>query len=806
MKLCVALLFFLLAWVFAEENNFKNRDDSNLVDSAKIFKIEPDGNRNQNCSLEMHLGWESEVGSSVFNTPTIGYFLPDGHKQIVVATHSKYVEIIEHDGYKPFGWPITFENSEFHTTPIPFDIDGNGYDDLVLCDNHGSIFWVQLSEQGRYLHNFHSRVPRLEVKKDWFAGLDLDNLDTHVKLPYTKGYDKKKFKTREDAKANEKNLEPTKTKTGDEKVAPTITEPTSLGGTSKVDNKHGEYSSMTMKSLRERFYELFEELHGVKVDANTIDTVENMDREQLMEWFDFFEEMLTEPFSRRPIVDDNTILLDPHVMTTPVVVDLERDGRFELLVAVSYYFDPDEYLSEEFDDVKLSSYVAGAVVAFDVKTGIHLWSAHLDMTSAGNDHKPFMYSTPTVADLDGADDTEGRAMKEIIVGTSLGFIYVLDGKTGHTRKGFPVEMDSIEAQIVVEDLTGDGSLEIIAVDVSGNIAVFDKNGKELWEKHLGGYISQKPALGDVNGDGQLDIVVASGNGKVFALNAKNGSSLKGFPVQTDGDILNAPTLVALQTDLKIPKMGLDIIVASTKGGINVISPQGNGEHCYSHYDIGEHVFTQVLVDDLDEDGYLEFIFVTLPGTVMNFRTNAHMTSSLNTWKSSMRGEAVFTAGNYGTGIEILEYSIPKIRLDAEPKRYHNPNTKVIETRYFPFTEMTVRLRIRIYDRFEDGVFGIQAGYAGARPPIQFVNGTGEHTLEYNMKTYHEISKILPDMVVPLWVKMKNDNYQVYKDEVALHIPQPPEVRLMKFALLFLLAVIALFVSHALSGSGSFLPV
>jgi hypothetical protein len=47
---------------------------------------------------------------------------------------------------------------------------------------------------------------------------------------------------------------------------------------------------------------------------------------------------------KRVIIDeDGFVLVDAHILATPVIADLDSDSAPELLVAVSYYFDGDEY-------------------------------------------------------------------------------------------------------------------------------------------------------------------------------------------------------------------------------------------------------------------------------------------------------------------------------------------------------------------------------------------------------------------------------------------------------------------------------
>ncbi len=46
------------------------------------------------------------------------------------------------------------------------------------------------------------------------------------------------------------------------------------------------------------------------------------------------------------------------------------------------------------------------------------------------------------------------------------------------------------AQVAVEDINGDGALELVAVDLRGNCAAFSADGTELWERHLRSQLTQ----------------------------------------------------------------------------------------------------------------------------------------------------------------------------------------------------------------------------------------------------------------------------------------------------------------------------
>lgn len=56
-----------------------------------------------------------------------------------------------------------------------------------------------------------------------------------------------------------------------------------------------------------------------------------------------------------------------------------------------------------------------------------------------------------MADLDG----DGRS--EVIVGTSLGLLYVLDARSGFVLRGFPMQFGEIQSQVAVS-----GAFELLA--------------------------------------------------------------------------------------------------------------------------------------------------------------------------------------------------------------------------------------------------------------------------------------------------------------------------------------------------------
>ena len=61
-------------------------------------------------------------------------------------------------------------------------------------------------------------------------------------------------------------------------------------------------------------------------------------------------------------------------------------------------------------------------MVFDLRSKLIKWSQHLDLTTDTTRFKAHIFSPPTLVDV----NHDGKL--EIIVGTSVGFVYILDHK------------------------------------------------------------------------------------------------------------------------------------------------------------------------------------------------------------------------------------------------------------------------------------------------------------------------------------------------------------------------------------------
>eukprot|EP01026_Neomeris_dumetosa_P062169 TRINITY_DN5875_c0_g1_i5.p2 TRINITY_DN5875_c0_g1~~TRINITY_DN5875_c0_g1_i5.p2 ORF type:complete len:341 (+),score=48.23 TRINITY_DN5875_c0_g1_i5:216-1238(+) len=175
-------------------------------------------------------------------------------------------------------------------------------------------------------------------------------------------------------------------------------------------------------------------------------------------------------------------------------------------------------------------------------------------------------------------------------------------------------MGDIQGQVGVADVNGDRELEVVVGDMRGNIAVFTKDGKEVWERHLNGAISQGVTFGDVNGDGALNIVVGTQAGYVYVLNGKDGKDIQNFPQGTGGKIMSPILVTRLQDE---PQQNL--VVLAFDGFMYIFDGM---DGCADRVDIGEVSYTMVLADDLTGNGKLDLLVSTMNGNLYAYETPA----------------------------------------------------------------------------------------------------------------------------------------------------------------------------------------
>ena len=372
---------------------------------------------------ELRLAWTTKLGASIYSTPLLVPSSAAGGRAVWANTFVRYAEAIGGvDGHELPGWPYAFARSAFHTSPLAYDVDGDGIDEMLLVSFDAEVIF--LSPGGLPLRGRGFKLPKLKVKKDWFVGLH----DMHT-TPFKRSSHGLVGHEADDATDGD----PTDDVDGG---APGAADASAFGGDVGA---HGGLSAEAEASFGlfaadegDDDAELFEEDGDDGASAGS-------DEPRLLHWAERFEDET----ALRALDAQGYVYVDAHALSTPALADVDGDGAVELVLALSYFFEDDAIarLARHGIIVDKGQYVAGGVLAIDPGSGEVKWAVHLDLTTEHTKLRAYVYSPVTVADLDG------DGAMEVVIGTSMGFLYALDGRSGALRDGFPVQMNEIQAQV-----------------------------------------------------------------------------------------------------------------------------------------------------------------------------------------------------------------------------------------------------------------------------------------------------------------------------------------------------------------------
>ncbi len=169
--------------------------------------------------------------------------------------------------------------------------------------------------------------------------------------------------------------------------------------------------------------------------------------------------------------------------------------------------------------------------------------------------------------------------------------------------GFPITTgDEIWSSPALADINGDGNKEVIFGTNKGNLHAIGLDGKDIagFPVRLKDIIRSSPALGDLNNDGDLEIVVGCDDGLLYAIRG-NGSMLTGFPKETAGSIASSPSIGDIDGDKKP-----EVVVGSSDGGIYAWHSDGSIV-CGFPIVTGGEVWSSPALADMQGDGNLDII-------------------------------------------------------------------------------------------------------------------------------------------------------------------------------------------------------
>ncbi len=308
---------------------------------------------------------------------------------------------------------------------------------------------------------------------------------------------------------------------------------------------------------------------------------------------------------------------------SPCVLDIDRDGRGEIIAAT----------------------VEGAVYVIDssghTKPG---WPQRID---------DGFYAAPSAADLNG----DGRA--EIVLPGVSGWLYAWRAD-GSMLPGWPVRPtlpNAREGEIsffgaaALADLNGDQLADVCVCTSLGTVWAIRGDGRVLpgWPRSMppaaqppnpAGVFSS-PAIGDLDGDGRPEVIVANNAYQVHAWRA-DGEPLAGWPVDLPHRARAGFTGVSLG-DVDGDDR-LEVVVVTEHGyrgpaSVLVFAADGTLQDGWP-YDLTETCNAPAAIGDLTGDGVLEIVVATIGGHARLVALDGATAAPLPGWPLRIRQETV----------------------------------------------------------------------------------------------------------------------------------------------------------------------
>jgi hypothetical protein len=171
--------------------------------------------------------------------------------------------------------------------------------------------------------------------------------------------------------------------------------------------------------------------------------------------------------------------------------------------------------------------------------------------------------------------------------------------------------DGVCSSPALGDIDGDGDIEIVVGSSDDKVYAWHHDGTSVygWPKAIGGGLyKSSPALGDIDGDGDIEIVLGSNDGKVYAWH-HDGTLVTGWPKATDSQVTSSPALGDIDGD----------------GDIEIVVGSSDDKVYAWHYDgtlvtgwpkaTGYHVYSSPALGDIDGDGDIEIVVGSRDGKV-----------------------------------------------------------------------------------------------------------------------------------------------------------------------------------------------
>lgn len=220
-------------------------------------------------------------------------------------------------------------------------------------------------------------------------------------------------------------------------------------------------------------------------------------------------------------------------------------------------------------------------------------------------------SPPTIGDIDN------DGILEVLHGGFDGHVLCINGQSGIAKWSLTVNENSwIQTAPTIVDMDGNGQLDFVVAtwafsgDTSKVYAYRGNNHSLLWKHSIPDVMYHGTAVSDLDGDGKPELVIGSYNGKLYCLNGENGSEKWVYTYSPSAFYyIGAPASIAdLNND------GRCEVVFVNSDEVGALSDTGT---LLWHYTIPGYgtAFRDATIAKINVDDTLDVVFGTSDGSV-----------------------------------------------------------------------------------------------------------------------------------------------------------------------------------------------
>ncbi|MHA1909472.1 MAG: outer membrane protein assembly factor BamB family protein [Candidatus Thorarchaeota archaeon] len=212
----------------------------------------------------------------------------------------------------------------------------------------------------------------------------------------------------------------------------------------------------------------------------------------------------------------------------------------------------------------------------------------------------YIEAAPVAVDLENDGETD------VIVGTTTGALYALEGLSGRSKWSY-FSTYKIACSPVIADVNKDGVYDVIVGDNGGEVAaVSGITGLPIWEAWVSGYSVRQMVAADLNSDSYTDIILGVGACRVMAIDGRDGTNLW-YTKNYDGVI----TGLSIQNTVHGE---FDVIFGNDLGEIYSIRGTDGSQKWTKA--LASAITANPTIADVTGDGNLETIVGTADGSVV----------------------------------------------------------------------------------------------------------------------------------------------------------------------------------------------